>query len=70
MIISHRHKFIFFAVPKTATHTIREALRHHKVKGNLASKSRERGLILVLKSQFSQDLETSRVCSGLKQIEQ
>lgn len=29
MIISHRHKFIFFAVPKTATHTIREALREH-----------------------------------------
>ena len=27
MIISHRHQFIFFAVPKTATHTIREALR-------------------------------------------
>lgn len=29
MIISHRHKFIFFAVPKTATHAIREALREH-----------------------------------------
>ena len=29
MIISHRHKFIFFAVPKTATHTIRDALRQH-----------------------------------------
>lgn len=29
MIISHRHKFIYFAVPKTATHTIREALRGH-----------------------------------------
>ena len=29
MIISHQHKFIFFAVPKTATHTIREALRQH-----------------------------------------
>lgn len=29
MIISHRHRFIFFAVPKTATHTIREALRQH-----------------------------------------
>lgn len=29
MIISHRHRFIFFAVPKTATHTIREALRPH-----------------------------------------
>jgi len=30
MIISHRHRFIFFAVPKTATHSIREALRQHK----------------------------------------
>ena len=29
MIISHKHKFIFFAVPKTATHTIRQALRSH-----------------------------------------
>ena len=29
MIISHRHKFIYFAAPKTATHTIREALRQH-----------------------------------------
>lgn len=29
MIISHRHRFIFFAVPKTATHTIRQALRQH-----------------------------------------
>lgn len=29
MIISHKHRFIFFAVPKTATHTIREALRQH-----------------------------------------
>jgi hypothetical protein len=27
MIISHQHRFIFFAVPKTATHSIREALR-------------------------------------------
>lgn len=29
MIISHRHQFIFFAVPKTATHAIRRALREH-----------------------------------------
>ena len=29
MILSHQHKFIFFAVPKTATHAIREALRQH-----------------------------------------
>ncbi|HEY0178958.1 MAG TPA: sulfotransferase family 2 domain-containing protein [Dokdonella sp.] len=27
MIISHRHRFIFFAVPKTGTHAVREALR-------------------------------------------
>ncbi len=30
MIISHAHKYIFFAVPKTGTHSIREALREHK----------------------------------------
>lgn len=27
MIVSHRHRFIFFAVPRTASHSIREALR-------------------------------------------
>lgn len=27
MIISHTHQYIFFAVPKTATHSVREALR-------------------------------------------
>jgi len=30
MIVSHCHRFIFFAVPKTATHSVREALRQHK----------------------------------------
>jgi len=29
MIISHRHRFIFFAVPRTATHSLRQALRPH-----------------------------------------
>lgn len=29
MIVSHRHKFIFTAVPKTGTHSVREALRRH-----------------------------------------
>lgn len=29
MIISHQHKFIFVAIPKTATHAIRGALRPH-----------------------------------------
>ena len=29
MIICHSHRFIFFAVPKTATHAIRQALRAH-----------------------------------------
>jgi Sulfotransferase family len=27
MIISHQHRFIFFAVPKTGTHSVRQALR-------------------------------------------
>jgi len=27
LIISHRHRFIFFAVPKTGTHSVRQALR-------------------------------------------
>ena len=27
MIISHKHRFIFFAVPRTATHALRRALR-------------------------------------------
>lgn len=29
MIISHRHQFVFFAVPKTGTHAIRQALHPH-----------------------------------------
>ena len=30
MIVSHTKKFIFFAVPKTGTHAVRELLRVHK----------------------------------------
>ena len=29
MIVSHQHKFIFAATPKTGTHSVREALREH-----------------------------------------
>jgi hypothetical protein len=29
LIVSHRHRFIFFAVPKTGTHSVRQALREH-----------------------------------------
>lgn len=29
MIISHQHRFIFAAVPKTGTHSVRQALRVH-----------------------------------------
>ncbi|HEY1141519.1 MAG TPA: sulfotransferase family 2 domain-containing protein [Lysobacter sp.] len=29
MIISHQHRFIFAAIPKTGTHSVRRALREH-----------------------------------------
>lgn len=29
MIISHQHRFIFAAIPKTGTHSVRQALRQH-----------------------------------------
>lgn len=29
MIISHQHRFIFVAIPKTGTHSVRQALREH-----------------------------------------
>jgi Sulfotransferase family len=29
MIVSHQHRFIFVAVPKTGTHSVRQALRAH-----------------------------------------
>ena len=29
MIVSHLHRFIFVAVPKTGTHSVRQALRAH-----------------------------------------
>lgn len=29
MIVSHAHRFIFVAVPKTGTHSVRQALREH-----------------------------------------
>jgi hypothetical protein len=35
LIISHRHKFIFFAVPKTGTHSVRQALRAHMCESDL-----------------------------------
>jgi hypothetical protein len=29
MIVSHRHRFIFVPIPKTGTHSVRQALREH-----------------------------------------
>ena len=34
MIISHSKRFIFFAVPKTATHAVRQVLRTHMEEGD------------------------------------
>jgi hypothetical protein len=35
VIISHRHQFIFFPVPKTGTHSVRQALRPHMADDDL-----------------------------------
>jgi hypothetical protein len=35
MIVSHRYKFIFAAVPKTGTHSVRRALRQHLGPGDI-----------------------------------
>lgn len=35
MIISHRHRFIFAAIPKTGTHSVRRALREHLAEDDL-----------------------------------
>lgn len=35
MIVSHRHRFIFTAIPKTGTHSVRQALRPHLCENDL-----------------------------------
>lgn len=35
MIVSHQHRFIFVAIPKTGTHSVRQALRVHMGDGDM-----------------------------------
>lgn len=35
MIISHEHRFVFTAIPKTGTHSVRQALRDHMAESDL-----------------------------------
>lgn len=35
MIVSHRHRFVFAAVPKTGTHSVRQALRENLGEGDV-----------------------------------
>lgn len=39
MIVSHRHRFVFFAVPRTGTHAIRRALAPHLDAGDWQQKN-------------------------------
>ena len=41
MIVSHRHRFIFFAVPRTASHSVRTALAPHLDAGDWQQQSLE-----------------------------
>lgn len=35
MIVSHQHRFIFVAIPKTGTHSVRQGLREHLGEGDM-----------------------------------
>ncbi|MBK6412569.1 sulfotransferase family 2 domain-containing protein [Sphingopyxis sp.] len=35
MIVSHQHRFIFVAIPKTGTHSVRQGLRDHLGEGDM-----------------------------------
>lgn len=35
MIVSHKHRFIFVAIPKTGTHSVRQGLREHMGDGDM-----------------------------------
>lgn len=51
MIISHRHRFVFTAIPKTGTHSVRRALRAH-----LGEEDLEQVALFVQKSLPFEDL--------------
>ena len=46
MILSHRHRFIFFAVPRTGTHSVRTALQPHLGEGDWQQETLRRDLVL------------------------
>ena len=55
MIISHAHKFVFVAVPKTGTHSVREALRPH-----LGEEDEEQAHLFVEKKMANPELAALR----------
>jgi hypothetical protein len=46
MIVSHAHRFVFVAIPKTGTHAVRQALRAHLADGDMEQAG------LMVKKQF------------------
>lgn len=65
MIVSHRHQFIFAAIPKTGTHSVRMALREHLADDDLE----QVGLFVDRKLPFPELAQLRHGHIGLAQIQ-
>jgi hypothetical protein len=65
MIVSHRHQFIFAAIPKTGTHSVRMALREHLADDDLE----QVGLFVDKKLPFAELAQLRHGHIGLAQIQ-
>ncbi len=65
MIISHKHRYIFFAIPKTGTHAVRQALRQQMGDDDLE----QVGLFVKKRFPFPEFSDIQHGHIGTRQIE-